>query len=375
MKRRAAIIIGVVLAISVVALIYASLQQNQGSSDPVLEDVQFWAYQLQGIDDDGAVDTLVNARYDLFVLEPTRSDKDSSDFDTAGMVHALHSSPSANFNSKLVIAYIDIGQAEDWRWYWEDSWIPPTETSRGDPEFLISVDPDGWEGDYPVAFWYDEWKDILLYNEGSSIQQILDDGFDGIYMDWIEAYEHDPVVEVADDEGLDPQDEMVEFIGEIRQYCRLQDPDFLIIAQNALAISDGHPEYFDVIDGVAQEHILFDGIPDTSWGSSGSGDIRIPFDDEEGYSTVWYTEMLDNYLDEGKTVLVVDYATTETNAAEAYAYANAHGYIGFVSQISLSQLPATTPPEYPAAPQSVAVQPLFNHNTFRSKSLKSGPNF
>ncbi|MFW9932196.1 MAG: endo alpha-1,4 polygalactosaminidase [Candidatus Thorarchaeota archaeon] len=360
--------------VSSIAVAYTLLMQNQDASEHTLEGVHFWAYQLQGIDEDGAVDILVDSKYDLLVLEPTRSDRDSSDFDTAGMVSMLHASSSANFDSKLVIAYVDIGQAEDWRWYWNDSWIPPTETNRGEPDFLLSVDPDGWEGNYPVAFWYEDWKDIMLYDEGSSIQQILDDGFDGIYMDWIEAYDHGPVIDVAEEEEVDAHEEMVSFIEEIRQYCRLQNPDFLLIAQNALAISDGHPEYFDAIDGVAQEHIIFDGIADTSWGEPGSGDIRIPSADEEGYSTEWYTERLDAYLDEGKTVFVVDYATNEANIAESYSYANAHGYVGFVSQIALSQLPTTTPPSYPSTLELSAVQTLVNRNAFRSKSLKSGPN-
>ncbi len=374
MQRRAAFIIVLILSVSTLAILYTLLNNGQQLDEGTLDDVEFWAYQIQDVDEDGAVDALIDSMYDLLVLEPTRSDRDSSDFDTAGMVNTLHASPSANFESKLVIAYIDIGQAEDWRWYWNDSWIAPTETSRGEPDFLLSLDPDGWEGDYPVAYWYDEWKDILLYDEESSIQQIIDDGFDGIYMDWIEAYDFEPAIAAAEDEGLDAQEEMIDFIEEIRDYCQLKNPDFLLIAQNALSISDGHPVYFDLIDAVAQEHILFDGIADTPWGESGSGDIRIPSSGEEGYSTEWYTERLDLYLEEGKTVFVVDYATVETTVAEAYSYAREHGYIGFVSQIALSQLPETTPPEYPNPFEILVVQTLVDHNSFRSKSLKSGPN-
>lgn len=312
-----------------------------------MEDVGFWAYQIQGIDDDGAVDRLVASYYDMVVIEPTRSDRDSLDFDTRGAVNRLHASPGANVNSKIVIAYVDIGEAEDWRWYWQDNWTAPTETSSGNPDFIVSVDPDGWEGNYPVAFWDDRWKDIILYDEESSIQQILDDGFDGIYMDWIEAYEHEPVMDAGESEGLDTQQEMIDFISEIRTYCRAQDPDFLLIAQNALDIYDGYGEYFDIIDAVAQEHILFDGVADTEWGEEGSGDERIPESGEDGYSTQWFVEMLDRYLAEGKTVFVVDYALEAANIAEAYSFADTHGYIGFVTQISLSQLPYVYPPDYP----------------------------
>ncbi len=329
------------------ALVLSWILLPTEDSDSSLEDVGLWAYQIQGIDDDGAVSELVASNYDLLVIEPTRSDKNSADFDTRGAVTRLHASAGANVNSKIVIAYIDIGEAEDWRWYWEDSWTAPTGTSNGNPDFLISVDPDGWEGDYPVAFWDDRWKDIMLYDERSSIQQILDDGFDGVYMDWIEAYEHEPVIEAGDSEGLDTHQEMIDFISEIRTYCQAQNPDFLLIAQNALDIYEGHIEYFGIIDAVAQEHVLFDGVADTEWGEEGSGDNRIPESGEEGYSTQWYVEQLDRYLAEGKIAFVVDYAIDEDNIAEAYAFANTHGYIGFVTHISLSQLPNVYPPDYP----------------------------
>ncbi|MDF1539550.1 MAG: endo alpha-1,4 polygalactosaminidase, partial [Candidatus Thorarchaeota archaeon] len=262
-------------------------------------------------------------------------------------VNQLHESSGANVNSKIVIAYIDIGEAEDWRWYWDDNWTAPSETSLGNPDFLISVDPDGWEGNYPVAFWDDRWKNIILYDEGSSIQQILDDGFDGIYMDWIEAYEHEPVMTAGESEGLDTHQEMIDFISEIRAYCRAQNPDFLLIAQNALDIYEDHVDYFDIIDAVAQEHVLFDGVADTEWGEEGSGDARIPESGDEGYSTQWYVEYLDRYLAEGKTVFVVDYALNAFNIAESYAFADSHGYIGFVTQIALSQLPNVHHPDYP----------------------------
>ena len=340
--------LGFIVLISATLFLSWMLLPTGEDSESSLEDVGFWAYQIQGIDDDGAVDQLAASYYDMLVIEPTRSDKDSMDFDTQGAVSQLHASSGANLESKIVVAYIDIGEAEDWRWYWEENWTAPTETTIGVPDFLISIDPDGWEGNYPVAFWDDRWKDLILYDSESSIQQILDDGFDGIYMDWIEAYEHEPVAEAADIAGLDSQQEMIDFISEIRTYCKAQDPDFLVIAQNALDIYEGNTEYFDVIDAVAQEHILFDGVADSEWGETGSGDTRIPESGEEGYSTHWYTEKLDRYIAEGKTVFVVDYATSSANVAEAYAFSASHGYIGFVTQVALSQLPTTIPPNYPS---------------------------
>jgi len=66
----------------------------------------------------------------MLALEPTRTDWSSDDtyFDTRGMVERLkQSSAHDGTHRKLVIAYIDIGEAEDWRWYWSQEW------PEGDP--------------------------------------------------------------------------------------------------------------------------------------------------------------------------------------------------------------------------------------------------
>ncbi len=337
-----------ITAILFVVIIVIALQPPQSpESNSSINEVDFWAYQIQELQEDGSIESLVQSHYDLLVLEPTRTEKGSENFDTSDMISRLHDSPGASLNSKLVIAYIDIGEAEDWRYYWNDSWSAPTEDEKGIPDFLISIDPDDWSGCYPVAYWDDRWKDIIIYNDDSYIQKILDDGFDGIYMDWVEAYDHDPVIDEAYSQGVNPEEEMIEFIDEIRTYCIMQDSDFIVIAQNALGLCDENSEYFELIDGVAQEHVKFRGEADTVWDNPASGDIAVPTSGEEGYSTEWYVEYLDRYIAEGVRVFTVDYALDETNIELAYEFAIEHGYCGFVTQTPLSQLPDTPPPNYP----------------------------
>ena len=91
-------------------------------NDPIpLDQVKYWAYQLQDINTPGTVDSLVASHYDMLVLEPTRTDWSSDDkyFNTSEMVKQLKNSFAHDrVHRKLVIAYIDIGEAEDWRWYW-----------------------------------------------------------------------------------------------------------------------------------------------------------------------------------------------------------------------------------------------------------------
>ena len=98
---------------------------------------------------------------------------------------------------KLVIAYIHIGLAEDWRWYWKWSTgnkcrsLLPSDW----PDFILTCDPEGWAGDDPVAFWDDRWKDIVIYgkNQGedssrdyhSILDEVIADGFGGAYLEWV----------------------------------------------------------------------------------------------------------------------------------------------------------------------------------------------
>jgi len=312
-----------------------------------LEEVAFWAYQIQALDEDGAVDALANSRYDLLVLEPTRSDQSTPDFDTAAMVSTLHqSSAVVEGRMKLAVAYVDIGEAEDWRWYWEEWWEPPTETEPGTPDFMLAVDPDGWEGCYPVAFWDTRWKNIMIYNEDSALDQLLDDGFDGIYMDWVAAFNDEIVEQAAYDAGLDPQQEMIDFITEIRDYARARNPEFLIIPQNAPEIDVGHFEYHGIIDGIAMEDIYFYGLADVDWDDPQAGDIAVP-ETGEDFSRQWFHDALVWYGRKGLPILTVDYCRQPANVEEVWLEAYGRGFIPYCSLTPLDRLSETPPTGLP----------------------------
>jgi len=116
-------------------------------------------YQIQALDEPGALAALAATDYPLLVLEPGHNFADSP-YDTQAMVNALRNRPSGE--QRLLLAYVDIGQAEDYRDYWGRDWVAPTDSSPGHPDFLVSPDPDGWSGNYPVAYWWDEWKALWL---------------------------------------------------------------------------------------------------------------------------------------------------------------------------------------------------------------------
>lgn len=319
-----------------------------------LDDVTYWGYQIAGISEQGVVDALVASHYDMLVLEPTRTDWSSDDryFDTKGMVNRIKNSKASDgVHRKLVVAYLDIGEAEDWRWYWTWStdWncLPPMPSDW--PDYIVACDPDGWSGNYPVAYWNPDWQDIMIHgnNQGSHpdrdylsvIDEVIKDGFDGIYLDWVEGYENTDVVAAATADGVDPASEMITFIQEMRTYAAARKPNFIVIQQNAAALSDGHPELFNQIDAIAQEAIWYDGVADVVWGDPGGYDHV-----NEPALVNYYLGFLDGYLDAGLPVFDCEYALG--HAAAAYAKSEGKGYVPYVTQRSLSRLTTTPPPGY-----------------------------
>ncbi len=350
----------IVLSIPLLLSVGAGSNQANDKIDPVsstdgprqLSDVIYWAYQLQNITDDNAVDALASSRYDMLVLEPTCTDWSSDDryFDTGAMVDRLKSTPAHDGDHrKLVIAYLDIGEAEDWRWYW--TWS--TDWDEGDPvpsdwpDFILTHDPDGWEGNYPVAYWDPDWQDIIIYgrNQGtmsgreytSALDEVIQHGFDGVYLDWVEGFENKAVISRARADGIDPKDAMVEFIRQIRDYGRQYNPDFIVIQQNAGALIDGHPELTDYVDGIAQEGIWLDGDATDDW------------NDPDGYDWITdpeltgeYVAWLWMYMDAGVTVFICEYALHRADSAYDFAYER--GFIPYVTRRSLGRLTTTPPP-------------------------------
>lgn len=88
-----------------------------------------------------------------------------------------------NGASRLVIAYMSIGEAEDYRYYWQGGWKP------GNPVWLDNENPD-WPGNYKVKYWHPDWQSIIYGNNSSYLKKIIDAGFNGAYLDLIDAFEY-----------------------------------------------------------------------------------------------------------------------------------------------------------------------------------------
>ena len=89
----------------------------------------------------------------------------------------------ANGGRRLVIAYMSIGEAENYRYYWKSSW------NLIKPQWLDAENPD-WKGNYKVKYWDKEWQSLIFGTPDSYLQKIVTADFDGVYLDIIDAFEY-----------------------------------------------------------------------------------------------------------------------------------------------------------------------------------------
>ncbi len=312
---------------------------------PSLDEVSHWLYLIDVNLDEDTVDQIVASTYDMVVLDYIPSEENNTDYPMAQVIDRMHNAA----HPKLVIAYIDIGEAEDYRTYWQDGW------GIGDPEWIAGADPDGWEGNYPVAYWWDEYQEIWT-GTGGYLQGILDAGFDGVYLDWVEAYSDESVLDIAEQDGVDAVQEMIWWVGDIAEFTRDQKSDFIVIAQNAAELAE-FDDYVEIIDAIAQEQVWFDGGAD----NDPPGDCPLPRTDDDIDTDEYYDSLspecqqqFDDYPDstlhvsseeylyylqlaqsKGLLIFTIDYALDPANVAWVYQTSRSLGFVPFVSSRAL----------------------------------------
>ena len=152
-------------------------QPKSMNADDVIElsDVENFLYLINPGQFDTKADfltALVDTNYDALILDLEFDDEPL----LASDVELLKF--KANGGTRLVLCYLSIGEAEDYRGYWDPSW------TANSPEWLLDENPD-WPGNYPVQFWQPEWQAIVF----QMIDAVLGAGFDGVYLDRVDVYE------------------------------------------------------------------------------------------------------------------------------------------------------------------------------------------
>ena len=209
----------------------------------LLASAKSWGYQLQRLD-------IAKAAASPFELIVTDYSRDGSEEEALKPSDLARLKRMANGARRLVYAYISVGEAESYRYYWRPEW------KKNKPAWIIGENPD-WKENYLVRFWDPEWRQILFGGPESYIDRIAAQGFDGLYLDRCDVYEDiaDKKPKVAR-ESANVEGAMVDFIGEISRYVRNRHPGLGLIMQNAELLL-AHADVRRAIDGMAKEELLY----------------------------------------------------------------------------------------------------------------------
>ena len=260
--------------------------------------IEKWALILQDIE----ISELLDKELDLVVLEPFFNG-DSEPGISSGDLAKLHR------QGIRVLAYLSVGEAEDYRAYWQAHW------EHTPPDFLEDENPE-WPGNYKVHFWDPKWQAIME----ASLLERLEAGYDGVYLDLVDAYEY------YRDKGRDQgRQEMIDFVVRLSEISKKKKPTFLIFAQNAEELT-ASPSYLKAIDGIGREELYF--------GYEGRDNRSTPRE---------VTEFMNGYLEKlktaGKTVLTVEYTNRPEQIQSAKDSTKRSGFVPFFAPRLLDSLP------------------------------------
>jgi len=148
-------------------------------------------------------------------------------------------------SGKKVFAYLSVGEAEDYRFYWKDEYY------YNPPEWIYKENPN-WPGNYMVRYWHSEWQNIVF----EYLKRIMDKDFDGVFLDTVDTY-----VEFADkDSNYDYSRLMINFLNKIILLsCDVRCTDFYIVLNNSEDLVFKDKFLFDNVSGFIAESVYTDG--------------------------------------------------------------------------------------------------------------------
>ncbi len=256
-----------------------------------LAHVRSWHYQLDNID----VDRLARTPADLMVIDYARILGKVPL--TAEEVSRIKAGPDGK--GRIVLAYLSVGEAEEYRFYWRPEW-------KADPPDWLGEENCAWPKAHRVRYWRPGWKDINFAGDDAYLKRIIDAGFDGIYIDRVDIYE------TYENERPQAREDMVAFIGELARTAWSLKPGFFIVPQNGEGLLDS-PRYRSAIDGIAKESLLH-GISATA--------VR-----NTGEQIEWSAARLEAVRQEGKPVFLVEYLLDARHMAVTAKEARSYGFL------------------------------------------------
>ena len=305
--------------------------------------VRNWGYQLQGSSGKGkktkplSITELHAQPHDFIVMDSSKDGSAAGTFMRAD-IDVLKNRKDAQ---SVIVSYISIGEASDYRDHWQDNWTTYKDAGQrasGEPTANAPAWLGAWNENWPnsrkVRYWDKAWQ-AIIFNDAKTgwLDKIVAAGFDGAYLDIVDGYYHwgCEVAQSKDCRAGDPPNErdaasrMIDFIVALSKHARKSNPDFLIIPQNGAYIIDAlededHPRrdaYLETINAIACEDLFFKG-------DKPENNPYAP--DREAVDALGR-----DFLEQGVAVFSVDYLSDKKKVTQFFEAATEKGFLPYAA--------------------------------------------
>jgi len=176
---------------------------------------------------------------------------------------------------KKVFAYVNLGIAENWRFYWKNL-----------NKSIILSPLEGWKGEYYVKYWYREWYDVMR----NYLNRVKKSGFDGVMFDWTNVYKHETLQKITGKSEKDLKIAMFELINTLtRDFNNFQ---FALV--NGEEILNDYPILVNRVKYVVVESLFFDRLKPNTLSDAFQQRIKILTNVQKMGVTVLSVEYIDN---------------------------------------------------------------------------------
>jgi cysteinyl-tRNA synthetase, unknown class len=196
-----------------------------------------WHYQLTNYD----LEKLNKVDADVFVIDYALEGGKVPM--TREQVERLKKKPDGS--RRYVISYMSIGEAEEYRYYWQEGW-------KAQKPVWLGPENCAWPKAHAIRYWRDEWKDLSFRKPDSYIKRIIDAGYDGVYLDRVDMYDW------FKKENANSREDMIKYMEELSAQAKSWKPGFFIVPQNAEDLLVER-RYRRVVDALGKEELLHSG--------------------------------------------------------------------------------------------------------------------
>ena len=161
---------------------------------------------------------------------------------------------------RKVVAYLSIGEAEDYRPYWQSEWVSNGKRTAAAPVWL-GIENLDWKGNYQVKYWNVDWQKLML----AAIDETMARGFDGVYLDIVDGFQtYEQGADGYLDDRINPETkqtyrrDMVDWVKAIAARARAKNPAALVIPQNGSQLV-ADKDFIEVINAQGIEDLFTNG--------------------------------------------------------------------------------------------------------------------